>query len=160
MKLHFSISEFLVDPNMTEVPVHVVDKILKHHISVLNPIREKMDQPIFISKHSGYRSTEWEKKNGRGGSSQHTFGDAIQDPIERHKHWGAVDVTAIDLQGLINHLYESDYKRICYYPDGSFIHCDYKGDDYLYYINGEEGWELQEKRHLGFNNNKNSNDND
>ncbi|MEQ9091788.1 MAG: D-Ala-D-Ala carboxypeptidase family metallohydrolase [Balneola sp.] len=143
MKIHFNISEFLVDPNMTEVPVHVADKIVKYHIPVLNPIRIKLDSPVFISKHSGYRSTQWEIDDGRDGSSQHTFGDSIQDFIERDKHWGAVDVTAIDLNGLLEELKTSDYKRVCYYPKKGFIHCDYKGEEYTYHIDEGSGWKLQ-----------------
>jgi len=146
LNMNFTISECLVDQHMTQVPVHVADKLVKYHFPILQPIREAMGEPIYISKHSGYRSTQWELDNGRDGSSQHTFGDNIGDFIERDKHLGALDLTAIDLQGLLNHLLESEYNRVCLYVKKGFIHCDFKGDDFSYFIDDGNGWEFQEKR--------------
>lgn len=115
MTNYFSISEFLVDPDMKDVPVHVVDKILSHHLPILNPIRAQLGQPLIISQRSGYRPEQWELDHGRDGSSQHTF-----------KGKGAVDLTCKNLAHLGDLLAESDYARVAWYPEEKFYHCDFK----------------------------------
>lgn len=137
---YFNLSEFLIDPNMrddySEVPVHVANKIINYHLPILNDIRDKINQPVFISKHSGYRSVEWEESHGRNGTSEHTFrGD------------GAVDITAKDMDKLVGLARKSGYKRVCYYPHHGFIHCDFKGDNYHYFVADKSGtWQYQGRR--------------
>ncbi len=122
--IHFSISEFLIDPSTELVPIHVADKILKYHIPIINPIREAMGMPVRVSDQSGYRSFDWEIDHGRPGTSQHTFGDGQENPAE---WWGAADYTCDNLQGLFERLKDSAYKRVCLYD--TFIHCDHKGNE-------------------------------
>ena len=50
---YFSIKEFLVDRVMTNVPIHVVDKIERHHKPIINRVRHKIGQPIHVSQNSG-----------------------------------------------------------------------------------------------------------
>jgi len=136
MKLinYFNIKEFLVDPAMRDddavIPVHVVDKIIEHHLPELNDMRYRLNAPLYISKHSGYRSVEWEVEHGRSGNSQHTF-----------KGLGAVDITAEDMDKLLSLAQKSSYKRVCYYPKQKFLHCDFHGDHYHYFIDNGDGWE-------------------
>ncbi len=116
---YFKIKEFLVDRDMMEVPLHVITKLEKFHKPIINPIRFRLNQAIWVSENSGYRSKEWELENGRDGNSQHTF-------IEL----GAVDYSCENMEALLEELRQSDYRRICYYPHKGFIHCDHKGNNY------------------------------
>ena len=137
---YFNIKEFLIDPDMrqdyAEIPLHVVNKIITHHLPELNSIRYSMNEPVYVSKNSGYRSYEWELAHGRNGTSEHTFrGD------------GAVDITAKDMDKLVDLARKSGYKRVCYYPHHGFIHCDLKGDNYHYFVADKSGtWQYQGKR--------------
>lgn len=138
MNNYFDITEFLIDPDMECVPVHVVQKIDTYHKPILNRIREQLECPVIISERSGYRPVDWEKARGRSGDSQHTF-----------QHKGAVDVTCKDIRfyELLQLLKESDYRRVCYYPHKSFVHCDFKGYEKVYYEADENGtWKNRGKR--------------
>lgn len=139
-KNYFDIDEFFIDKELrdsyADIPVHVVNKIINHHLPILNDVRDKMNAPVWISKNSGYRSVQWELDHGRSGTSEHTFrGD------------GAVDVTARNMQLLLKYMMESDYKRICYYPEQGFIHADQKGTNYHYFEANPQGvWTYKGKR--------------
>lgn len=116
MKLNFTISEFNISGK--PIPEDVADKILKWHIQPMQRVRDKFKDAIWPSLKSGYRSVQWEKKNGRSGNSQHTF-----------KGKGAVDWTCQNFSSKKDKLLkliieETDYTRIAVY--NSFIHCDYK----------------------------------
>lgn len=115
MSNNFKISDFLIDKT-EQLTYQIADKILKYHISIIQPIRDKMNCPIWPSDNSGYRSIQWEKKHGRSGTSQHCF-----------RSNGATDYTCeIDrLHELFELLKSSSYMRVCLYP--AFIHCDHDG---------------------------------
>lgn len=132
MNIHFSMSEFLINPS-EGLPIAVADKILKFHIPELNLMRIKLGDAIYISGNSGYRSVAWEKKQGRSGNSQHTF-------IGK----GAVDITCDSdkFQELVKLAKQSNYKRIAIYPDKKFIHLDFNADVQQVFINTEKGWDL------------------
>ncbi len=121
MQKYFTISDFLVDPNMREpqscIPIHVVEKILRYHLPILNDIQRRLDFRIKISANSGYRSYEWEIIHGRSGNSEHTF-----------KGLGAVDLTCHpdNILKLKKALIESDYSRIAWYELRNFFHCDFR----------------------------------
>lgn len=127
----FSISEFVIDGD--NVPLDIVDKILKHHINVIQPIRDNLGCAIWPSEHSGFRRVNWEIQHGRSGTSEHCF-----------KGKGAVDYTCRNkwqLELLFKELKKSKYMRVCYYPNSLFIHCDYKGDKKLSFIcNDNKNW--------------------
>jgi len=135
MKTYFTISEFVIDKNLDQIPLHVADKIVEHHISIINPIRVKKGSPIYVSQHSGFRPLAWEKAHGRSGDSQHTFGDRQEHP---EQWWGASDYTCTELDWLFEELKESSYRRVCIYRDKKFIHADHKGHEKLAFesING------------------------
>lgn len=124
MKLYFNISEFLIDPEMDQVPLHVADKIVQHHIAIINPIREKKGSAIFVSQNSGFRPLAWELAHGRSGDSQHTFGDGKDHP---EQYWGAADYTCDDIEWLFEELKKSSYRRVCIYRKEGFVHADHKG---------------------------------
>lgn len=116
MKIPFAISEFCITG--ADISIEVADKILKHHITPMIPIRERLGVPIWPSDNSGYRPQAHELKRGRSGKSQHCFIDL-----------GAVDWTTRkdNIQDLLKELREnSPYLRVTYYPNNGFIHCDYK----------------------------------
>lgn len=121
MKNYFKISDFIVDPKMRSehscVPLHVVDKLVKYHLPVLNRIRDKLGFPIIISANSGYRTYEWEIIHGRSGYSEHTF-----------KGFGAVDLTCDKayINALKEALMKSEYSRVAWYEHKNFFHCDFK----------------------------------
>ena len=114
VELNFDISEFCITD---EVTPDIADKILHFHILPLQEIRNKTKLPIVVSDHSGYRPVKWEKSHKRDGTSQHTF-----------RLMGAVDLEyyASLLKYLLS---DSPYKRICFYKNNGFIHCDYKSSD-------------------------------
>lgn len=126
-KRYFDITEFLIEPDLP-ISGEIADKIQKH-IDVINPIREKMVMPIGISKRSGYRSVEYEKRQGRKGTSQHCF---IGD--------GAADYTCNDIETLYKHLCHSEYTRVCLYPNDYFIHADFKTTGHGRFIDVGDGW--------------------
>lgn len=115
MSNDFTISEFLIDKS-EQLNYQIADKILAHHIAIIQPIRDTMRCAIWPSESSGYRSIYWEKMHGRSGTSQHCF---------RGK--GAVDYTCHlpRLRELFDLLKTSNYMRVCLYP--TFIHCDHYG---------------------------------
>lgn len=134
---YFKMSEFIIDPDMDQVPLHVCDKIVEHHLPILNNIRHLLGVPVIISKHSGYRSVEWEYERGRSGNSQHTF-----------KGKGAVDVRCNDkFDDLLDLLIDSDYTRVCYYPHHGFIHCDFKDVEKPQYFEADENGSWNFKRY-------------
>lgn len=130
--INFSVSEFLIEQEKTFVPVDVVDKIIRHHISIMQPIRERIGCAIWPSEHSGYRPKTWEQDHKRDGTSEHCFeGKGAVDWTCKHK-W--------QLELLFKELKKSKYMRVCYYPKSHFIHCDYRGDEKLSFIceNGKD----------------------
>lgn len=134
---YFSISEFIIDPDMDQVPLHVCDKIVDYHFPALNPIRHLLGVPVYISQNSGYRSVEWERARGRSGGSQHTF-----------QGLGAVDVrTNEKFEDLLHLLIDSDYRRVAYYPFHGFIHCDFKPVDKKQYFTATSSGSWQFQRH-------------
>lgn len=117
---YFSIKEFCITGERP--PVEVAEMIVKHHIDVLNPLREELGAPIIVSQKAGYRPRAYELSKGRSGNSQHTFEDADGNVTK-----GAVDLTSAKLRPLLDLLIEkSSYSRICFYPNNGFIHCDHK----------------------------------
>lgn len=111
----FKISEFCITDDA--IPVDIADKILKYHIEPILKFRELKGFPIWASQKSGYRPYAYELKNKRSGNSQHCF-----------KGKGAVDWTCSkeNIPVLLQWLKTfSPYKRVCYYPNNNFIHCDY-----------------------------------
>lgn len=119
---HFSVSEYCITGEMP--PQDIFDAIVEFHIKEMNPVREAFGSPISVSKHSGYRPYEHEIAKGRAGTSQHSFKD-----IWAGKKRGAADYTANDVKKLLSVILEkSNYRRVCYYPNDKFIHCDHKGD--------------------------------
>jgi hypothetical protein len=134
-KIYFDISEYIINPEKDSVPLHVADKIVEHHISIINPIRIELDVPVFVSKNSGFRSYKWEIDHGRDGDSQHTYGDGQEHP----ELWlGAADYSCSKLLELWVKLQQSAYKRVIMYPNKKFIHCDHKGQFRVAYesVNG------------------------
>jgi len=141
MENYFTISELCIDKSK-DVPQDIADKILLHHILVMNPVREQLGEPIYVSLHSGWRPYEWEIARGRSGGSQHVFikkgaVDWTIGGVEKHETDGNFE----DLFKLIVDL--TPYTRIAVYPDARFIHCDYKGHHkQLFLSNNASNWEL------------------
>lgn len=128
-KIHFSISEFCIDENAL-LPQRIADAILEHHIKVMNPVREIIGCPVFVSLNSGFRHKAWEKSKGRSGNSQHTF------PVDGPgKGRGAADYTLLGNKKVVALLRamlaaKVSYTRIAVYDtDMPFIHCDHASPD-------------------------------
>lgn len=136
-KLFFTLQEFNI--SRQPIPEKVADKILKHHLWPLNRVRHLYRQPIIISKRSGYRSFEHEIAHGRKGDSEHCF-----------KGKGACDIVGSDMK-LLLHLIatETDYCRICYYPQQNFFHLDFKNNVRRYFIDYSDGLGWQGVKNLG-----------
>ncbi len=115
MKNYFKRTEFYKQWRVTP-PNKVLLKI-DNHIRILNEVRGKLDTSITISKYSGYRPRSYDIGKGRSGNSQHNY-----------EGLGAVDITCRKdkLSLLFELLQESEYTRVCLYPDNLFIHCDLK----------------------------------
>jgi hypothetical protein len=122
MKNYFPILEFCITGDMP--PVDVAKKIQKH-IDLMNPIRHKLGFPVSVSKNSGYRPRWYEVSKKRSGNGEHNF-----------EGEGAADYTTATKERtllLLEELKKSDYKRVCYYPNNNFIHCDFKGSEKVYF---------------------------
>jgi hypothetical protein len=120
MNLDFTISELCITTE--PLRLEVADKLLKH-IEIIQPIRDLIGMPIWASEKSGYRPVWYELQRNRSGNSEHTF-----------KRNGAIDWTCRDMKYLVRLLKESKYKRVCYYPNHHFAHCDFKAFNKSYYI--------------------------
>ena len=131
IKLNFTLSELCIVDD--DIPLSIANKLLKH-ISIIQPIRDKLGVPIVASENSGYRPFHWELLEGRSGNSEHCF-----------KGLGAVDwACSKDRAGLIELLKESEYKRVAYYPDNGFLHCDFKGDEKVFFLSdSNSNWKRQ-----------------
>ncbi|NOR64936.1 MAG: hypothetical protein GQ468_02855 [Candidatus Scalindua sp.] len=133
MKFKFKISEFFKEQKPL-ISLEIADKILVH-IGILTPVRDILNSPIYISQNSGYRSFEYEKLHGRSGKSEHVF-----------RGGGAVDLTCDPekMREMIRLLRMSDYRRVCYYPENNFVHCDLKRGKKKYYTClPDEKWQLE-----------------
>jgi hypothetical protein len=113
LKLNFTLSELCIDSS-ARLTLEQADKLLRH-IQIMQPIRLELGQPIYVSKHSGYRPIAWEYAHGRSGTSEHCF---IGD--------GAVDWTCDKhyIEDLYFLLQSSAYTRVCMYPNNNFLHTD------------------------------------
>lgn len=123
-RLYFDISEFVRRPDMG-LPVEVADRIARHHLWPMNPVRAELGAPVSVSLKSGYRPVKHETERGRSGESEHTF----RDDVAGSRGWGAADYTTrADKMGELARLLVemTEYTRIVIYPDNGFIHCDYK----------------------------------
>tara|TARA_R110001592_G_scaffold68626_1_gene210257 strand:+ start:15870 stop:16313 length:444 start_codon:yes stop_codon:yes gene_type:complete len=119
-KSHFVLDEF----NLTGavIPKRVQQSIQKNHIAVMNPVRDELGAVITVSKKSGWRPEEYEKRKKRSGNSTHTFKIQAKDPEGK----GAADYTADDIERLLQLMIDkTGFNRICYYPNNKFIHADY-----------------------------------
>lgn len=124
----FSIDEFCIE-GVDSCPDQVREKIWRHHITPMTPVRHKLGLPLTASEKSCYRSKEWELNQGRSGNSQHTFGVADEN---EHRHYGACDWTFANekdrtienMDMLLKLIMDmTRYTRVCRYH--TFIHCDY-----------------------------------
>jgi hypothetical protein len=145
MNNHFKISELCIDKTK-QVPQLIADKILLHHIVVMNPVREALGEPIYVSQHSGWRPEEWEKARGRSGLSQHCFKGNSLGAVD----WTIGGVDKHEVDGDFESLFKlivmlTPYTRIAVYPDARFIHCDYKADErQLFLSNNASKWKLSD----------------
>jgi uncharacterized protein YcbK (DUF882 family) len=89
-------------------------------ITYLNKVEYATGKKVKISKRSGIRTIEYEKRKGRKGTSQHsTYHIAGR---------GAVDL--IYTKELLEYLLaDKFFTRVCYYPKNVFIHVDRKPMD-------------------------------
>lgn len=124
MKTHFTVEEFCIEGGT--VPQVVATKLMNHHIIPMSVVREVYGKPIYVSKHSGYRSRKWELSTDRDGESQHCFGERENGTFDP-KALGAGDYTSDNVKELIQFIIDhTSYTRICFYPGKGFVHCDYK----------------------------------
>jgi hypothetical protein len=98
---------------LTEQEIITADEI----ITYLNKVEHATGIDVKISKRSGIRPIEYEKRKGRKGTSQHsTYNIAGR---------GAVDL--IYTKQLLDYLLvDKFFTRVCYYPKNGFIHADRK----------------------------------
>lgn len=123
MNWNFDIREFCITDE--PVPQGVADKIFKYHMNPMQVVRERLEDPIIVSRRSGYRPVKWELERGRNGNSQHTFrGKGAADYRINSDNWGLLLCLIKDW---------TEYSRICIYPNNSFIHCDYASDKRIIY---------------------------
>jgi len=128
---HFTLQEF----SKHEIPLSVIEKIEEFQIPELEEMRAELNAvnnkdatiPIIISRQSGYRPKWYELQRGRSGNSQHCYGMGSK---------GAVDITCptIYFDDLWEIAKESNYTRVCLYPNHQFIHCDFKPSNHKLYI--------------------------
>lgn len=151
----FSTEEFCID-GAESSPSHVKEKIWRYHISPVINVRRDVGLPLTASEKSCYRPFKWEIKQGRGGGSQHTFGERSDGTFDEDNlgacdwsFWNKADRTPENLNKLYYSLMaHTKYTRLAIY--NTFIHCDYKARDgfrYLYNARNS-GWEFVDKVEL------------
>lgn len=141
MKLFFDISEwFILDGYEAELPLttDVAQKIMQNHLLEINPVRDELGMPVHVR--SGYRPQWWERMKGRDGDSQHCYIEDGATDISIEKHSDNPHKSNQTWIRFLRLLKQTSYKRIAYYPELRFFHCDYQGNDRKYYIS-KQGWE-------------------
>lgn len=105
-------------------PQAVWDRILKYHVTPVVNLFHATGVALVPSMGSCYRPVEYERAQGRSGSSLHTF--------PAHSK-GACDLVLSGQLDVIRHMdlvIESlPYRRLCYYPGHGFVHGDYGDQD-------------------------------
>lgn len=142
--LYFHISEWLnLDGTEAEIPLTTdkAQKIFQYHLLELNVVRDELGMPVHVR--SGWRPEWWEHVKGRDGSSQHCFRELGATDASIEKHSGKPHKPKDIWLKFFRLLKQTNYKRIAYYPQERFFHCDYKGNDRKYYIS-TQGWELSD----------------
>lgn len=118
---YFSVSEFCITGEVP--PKDIFDAIIRFHINEINPVREALGKPVSVSRRSGYRPRWYEESKKRSGTSQHSYEDIYEDGKR-----GATDYTASDIHALVDLIFKkTSYRRVCFYPNDEFVHCDHKG---------------------------------
>ena len=145
MKIRHNISDFIFRHDIpVEAPVY--DAILHYHLLPIHRVEQKLGchvMPTLIGRRGGggsvYRHPEHERERGRSGKGMHTFMD-----------WkGAGDYTIADftkIEKFLNVLVkETDFTRLCYYPNHNFVHCDYRADTLQLFVDEGKGWQYVDK---------------
>ena len=152
MKLYIKPSELIID-HTGGLPTHVADKMMIFHILPVNTIRFRAGYAITASDRSGYRSKEHEIKKGRRPTpnkdwSRHTYEPELTSDPEGK---GATDWRTVDLRNMKDFarklIDDTDYSRLCYYPDMNFIHSDYKHESRgkRLFLATADGWKQMER---------------
>jgi len=140
MELNFKIADFCI--LREDIPQDVADRIMKYHLLVAQDARNRIQQPINVSNHSGYRPVVYELSKNRPGTSEHCY-------LPKSKGATDYEYTPELLADLKSN---SPYSRICYYPTKGFIHCDYKyeqrGRRYFEFELENEEWKWVFKANL------------
>ncbi len=131
--------DLLIEPDMILNEQEIIT--LDEYVAYLNKVEYATGKEVHISKRSGIRSVEYEKRKGRAGTSQHS---TYNLPGR-----GAVDL--VYTKELLDYL-KSDkfFTRICWYNKNGFIHCDRKPmpkTGVVYFFKSKSlvsGWVLQE----------------
>ena len=97
-------------------PIHVVDNTLKLVQNVLQPLRTRFNDRIYVT--SGYRCIRVNTDVGGVENSDHLFGKAGDVTCE--------DLEAIWILALEMHL---PFKQMIWYKDRNMIHLSYDGTD-------------------------------
>ena len=125
-EFNFTLGEFCIE-GVENCPDDIAVKIYRHHIVIVQVARVELGIPIIVSDKSGYRSKKWELQRGRSGNGQHTY-------VTK----GAADYRSNSKENtlkLLKWLVENgQYKRIAYYPNEGFIHCDHNADKQQLFI--------------------------
>ena len=145
MKIRHNISDFIFRHDIpVEAPVY--DAILHYHLLPIYRVEQKLSchvVPTLVGRHGGggsvYRHPEHERERGRSGTGSHTFTDKK----------GGGDYTVTDFnqfEKFLNVLVkETDFTRLCYYPNHNFIHCDYRADTLQLFVDEGKGWQYVDK---------------
>ena len=142
MKIGHNISDFVFRHDLPCEP-HVYDAILHYHLIPIQKVENQLDckvMPTLVGFRDGggsvYRHRQHELERGRSGDSYHTFRDGK----------GAGDYSVTDFgqflvfaEQLIDN---TNFTRLCFYPDKHFIHCDYAAESPQFYISTSNGWQL------------------
>lgn len=154
--LYFRLSEFLraqtssgwhrmvVPSNRT-----VLDNIVGNHLYPLNVVRGEVNRPLKVTR--GYATVEYERSKGRDGTSQHCY--------KQHQFGekrGATDVDFFDPRDatrngylrFADYLSNGPWYRICWYPDLTFFHIDYKADYRQYFVQKSGEWEFSASKQM------------
>ena len=145
MKIRHNISDFIFRHDIpVEAPVY--DAILHYHLLPIHRVEQKLSchvVPTLVGRHGGggsvYRHPEHERERDRSGTGSHTFKDKK----------GAGDYTVTDFNQFEKFLSvlvkETDFTRLCYYPNHNFIHCDYRADTLQLFVDEGRGWQYVDK---------------
>ena len=145
METYFKASDFWRiwdNQSWTRMPTpgnDILNEIVENHFLPMNSVRSNLGLPLRVTR--CFATRRWEMSQGRSGDSQHcflhhSFGD--KRGACDIDFWNPTDGSEENYIKFAEQLASTSYKRICWYPNLTFFHNDYKANVRQYFVYDDE----------------------